>query len=314
MPLNTYIPVMVQTTKEGRPLTMAYEQTALRETFRVKKIVTVHYFEYEKNFIFTDESHNFWEFTYVDKGEIEYRWDGAWHKLGQGEIVFHKPGVLHNHRANGKTASNTVIVSFICSSRAMRFFEDRVCQVKDSEKQLLATVVREAGHAFSTPLGDPYTQKLEREPQPVFGAEQMIGLSIEQLLISLYRSRAGKKSNTSVVKQNLDRDTVDAALSYLEEHLGDPLRFADVAAHVGVSGTCLKNAFRVRMDKGVMACFREMRLDRAKLLIREDNYNFTQIAALLGYDSIHHFSRQFRQYCGMSPTEYARSVKAIAAQ
>ena len=53
-----------------------------------------------------------------------------------------------------------------------------------------------------------------------------------------------------------------------------------------------------------------MKITRAKLFIRENDYNFTQIALLLGYDSIHSFSRQFKAVEGMSPREYAKVCQA----
>ena len=39
--------------------------------------------------------------------------------------------------------------------------------------------------------------------------------------------------------------------------------------------------------------------------------NFTQIAEHLGYTSIHYFSRQFKKVVGMTPSEYASSIKAM---
>ena len=50
----------------------------------------------------------------------------------------------------------------------------------------------------------------------------------------------------------------------------------------------------------------------AKELIRTNHMNFTQISAHLGYTSIHYFSRQFKKIVGMTSSEYASSVKAIA--
>ena len=38
--------------------------------------------------------------------------------------------------------------------------------------------------------------------------------------------------------------------------------------------------------------------------------NFSQIAAALNYSTIHHFSRQFKDNFGISPSEYAKSIKA----
>ena len=46
----------------------------------------------------------------------------------------------------------------------------------------------------------------------------------------------------------------------------------------------------------------------ARLLIRENKLNFSQIAEKLGYGSIHYFSRQFKNITGMTPTEYQESV------
>ncbi|MDD6137074.1 MAG: AraC family transcriptional regulator [Lachnospiraceae bacterium] len=52
-------------------------------------------------------------------------------------------------------------------------------------------------------------------------------------------------------------------------------------------------------------------VSKAKKYLREDNYNITQIAYMLGYSTVHYFSRQFKKFTGMSPSQYTNSVKAI---
>ena len=54
-----------------------------------------------------------------------------------------------------------------------------------------------------------------------------------------------------------------------------------------------------------------MKIECAKTYIREDSYNITQIADMLGYESIHYFSRQFKKITKMSPKEYSNSIKAM---
>mgnify|MGYP001903295242 len=44
-------------------------------------------------------------------------------------------------------------------------------------------------------------------------------------------------------------------------------------------------------------------------MIRENDLNFTEIAAQLHYSTVHHFSRQFKEKFGITPTEYAKSVR-----
>ena len=55
--------------------------------------------------------------------------------------------------------------------------------------------------------------------------------------------------------------------------------------------------------------FKNLKIDEAKIMIREGEYNFTEIAHRLGYSSIHYFSRHFKKATGMTPSEYAYSVK-----
>ena len=58
-----------------------------------------------------------------------------------------------------------------------------------------------------------------------------------------------------------------------------------------------------------MDYFSRMKITAAREMIREGRLNFTQISEKLGFQSVHYFSRRFRSLTGMSPSEYADSVK-----
>ena len=57
--------------------------------------------------------------------------------------------------------------------------------------------------------------------------------------------------------------------------------------------------------------FSRMKMDAARRLIREGQLNITEISSRLGFSSVHYFSRRFKKLTGMTPTEYARSVKML---
>ena len=141
---------------------MNFIPTALKQDLVVNEIYTVHYFEFSKNYVFEGESHPFWEFVYVDKGEVNAMRDGEEIRLTKGQILFHKPNEFHTLMANGVTAPNILIVSFNCDSEAMKFFENKVVSIGDQERRLLATIIAESEKAFSTPLDDPWSLRLER--------------------------------------------------------------------------------------------------------------------------------------------------------
>lgn len=290
---------------------MDYKATHLTRVFTVNEIFTVHYFEYEKNYSFTGESHDFWELVYVDKGEIEIEMGQEKRTLRQGFTAFHQPNEYHNLRANGIVAPNLVVISFCCDSPAMDFFKKRILPLSDIEKHLLATIVRESMHSFSSPLDNTFLNELERRDEVFFGSEQMIAHSLEHLLISLYRNFDNTHKNSSTVSLGIEQNLLYSVLCYLQEHVCEKLTFERIAKDVGASPTTLKTLFRENVGQGIMSYFSQMKMEIAKSMIREGNYNISQIAAHLGYDTVHLFSRRFRQMTGMSPTEYSRSVKVV---
>ncbi len=288
---------------------MEYQMTILKKVLNISKIATVHYFEYEKDYFFVGESHDFWEIVYVDRGKIEVNRDHQWFPLEQGQAIFHQPNEYHNLRADGKVAPNLVIISFQCLSPVMDFFKKKTFPLSDREKQLLGNIVFEAKQAFSSPLENTFLTGLERRKEALFGSEQMLMIFLEQLLISLYRSYGDVSFNTTPLRRGLEQDVVSSVIHYMQENIQEKLTFSQVLNQVGISASGLKNIFKEKVGMGVMAYFANMKMETAKILIREGNLNISQIAGFLGFDSIHLFSRRFRQITGMSPSEYGKSVK-----
>lgn len=288
---------------------MEFRPTRLKRVFTINEIFTVHYFEYEKDYSFKGETHDFWEIVYVDKGEIEIDMDDEKHILTQGEAVFHQPNEYHNLRANGVVAPNLVVITFSCKSPAISFFKKRILPLSDIEKHLLATIVKESLNSFSSTLDNTFLKELTRKDEEFFGSEQMIALSLEQLLISLYRNFDGIRRNSTTLKRGMEQDLLSNVLTFLQEHICEKLTMVQIADALNVSSTTLKNLFKEKIGEGIMTHFAKMKMDIAKSMIREGSHNVSQISAYLGFDTVHLFSRRFKQLTGMSPTEYGRSVK-----
>lgn len=292
---------------------MKYKMTELREEFQIKRVISIHYFEYMSDFIFSGESHNFWEFLCVDKGEVDITADREHLTLQRGNIIFHKPNEFHSVAANGMTAPNLVVVGFECGDPSMSFFENKILNVGESERTLLAQIISEARTNFCTVLDDPYLEQLKRVEQPPFGAEQMIKIHLEQLLIQLYRKYSGELQKYGKEQTTMpDDELYQNILQYFENHLSEQMSIQRICQEHLVSPSQLKRLFRRHSSSGILEKFNAMKIEHAKQLIRNQKDNFTQIADQLGYGSIHYFSRQFKQVTGMTPTEYATSIKQLS--
>lgn len=296
---------------------MSYRSVQLQDVLTVKEVYSIHYFEYMNDFYFPGETHDFWEFLYVDKGEVDVYANDRFHSLKKGEVIFHKPNEFHNVKSNGLIAPNLVVISFSCSSPAMTFFEEKILSTSESEQILLAQIIQEAESAFEGRLDDPYQEELVRAAAPPFGGEQLIKLCLQQFLIQMLRRHMRHTSQTdpSVVKsirQKADKELFSQIRNYMEAHLSETITIEQLCRCNSVGRSQLQKLFRARSGFGAIEYFSRMKIDRAKQMIRENHYNFTQIADALGFSSIHYFSRQFKKITGMTPSEYASSIKALS--
>lgn len=284
----------------------------IKDDVIVKDLVSVHYFEFSKYYKFPGEKHDFWELVYVDRGLINAYYDDQEVLLKSGDIIFHKPNEWHNLIADGTHVSNVVVVTFISNSRCMKHFNNRIQKAKHSQRELLSKIIHESTQLFKTPLDDPFTLKFERNEKYPFGAQQLIKLYLIELLISIIRDDS--RSMQTVFMQNTSSKLVNDVTEFLNEHISGRVKVEDIEKFAKVSRTTLESAFKSTVGMGVIDYFIKMKIECAKTYIREDNYNITQIAELLGYDSIHYFSRQFKKIAKMSPKEYSNSIKAMGVK
>ena len=115
---------------------MGYNGVILKKSISINKIYSIHYFEYMSNFSFEGETHDFWEFICVDKGEVNVTAGSETTVLKRGDIAFHQPNEFHSVQATGKIAPNLVVISFHCEDEAMTTAGwttpiSRICRAKN---------------------------------------------------------------------------------------------------------------------------------------------------------------------------------------
>ncbi len=287
-----------------------YTGTRLNDEIKISRLYTVHYFEYSKRFSFTGESHDFWELVYADKGDVTVFADDKSFVLEQGNVIFHKPNEWHNVRANGVDAANITIITFASPSKAMSFFENKILAVGQKQKELLSKIVSEYTNAFKTPLNDPYTTHLERRSDAAVASEQLIKLFLCEFLILFLRNNPSGRQRTVRSIHSSDA-TLNLLINYMEQNITKTVTLKELMEYSGTNRTAIENIFRENLGKGAVEYFLILKIELAKKYLREDNYNITQISEILGYSSIHYFSRQFKKITGMTPTEYLLSIKAM---
>lgn len=277
----------------------------------VEKIVTIHYFEFTKDFRFEGESHDFWEIVYVDKGEVICTREDEEIILKQGGIIFHKPKEFHAIRCNGVTASNVFIMTFVCRSAAMSFFNERQLTLAQNLRQYISLIIPEAKQTFDIPTFDPNLRKLNILPNPNLGGQQMIRTYLEQFLILLMRLESNKSGTREMFirKESFLGHLEKLIIEYLNENIFNKLTLKDICKKFNYGKTFLCTQFKKSTGKTIMNYYMYLKIETAKKLVREKNMTFRQISESLNFDNPAHFTNTFRKYTGMTPTQYLNSVR-----
>ena len=301
---------------------MEYTGITNKPSITIDKIYSVHYFEYACNFSFEGESHDFWEFIYVDKGNVDIVAGEEKITLYANDIFFHEPNEFHAVHTDGKTAPNLIVVSFSCQDEIMQFLKPKKFLLRQKECNLLSKLILEAKYCFDCRLDDPYLKTIPLKESGFFGARQALFLYLQEFLICLLRRCLSSEQVSSVAvdtdeistkstKQAADTQLFNEIVRYLQKNIYTTISTDSICEAFSISRSRLQKLSKRRCNLGIIEYFSYLKIENAKELIRTQSMNFTQISQELGYSSVHYFSRQFKKIAGMTPSEYDTSVKLM---
>lgn len=100
------------------------------------------------------------------------------------------------------------------------------------------------------------------------------------------------------------RRLVMSAKAIIEKRAHEKLTLSDVAAEVFISPCYLSRLFKTICGTSFQDYLTNVRIDRAKTLLRDTQMPCRAIGQQVGYESPSYFSKVFKQITGMSPTEF----------
>lgn len=96
--------------------------------------------------------------------------------------------------------------------------------------------------------------------------------------------------------------------SYLKEHLAEPLDADSIAGSLGISRSKLYLACDKYLGTGIAEYVRTLRIDQAKILLKETSQSVTEISASTGFHDYNYFCKVFKKFTGMTPGEFRKKT------
>lgn len=291
-----------------------YFQHKLSNLISVSKIVTIHYFEFDKTFKTEGEAHDFWELVYAEKESLICTADYKEIILKEGDILFHKPNEFHTLSANGINAPNVFVISFVCKSDAMNFYENKVITLPPHLVKFIYSILEEGRKTFDISHSDPNLKEIKLLTNPTLGGEQLIKNYLEIFLINLLREQTETEQGNSIFlpwKELSIKKPVEEVTAILEENIYSSISIDEICKRTSYSKAYLFRVFKARTGKTIMKYYLELKISKAKQLLRENELSVKEISEKLAFSAPDYFTKTFKRIAGIAPLAYKKRSTAL---
>jgi len=96
----------------------------------------------------------------------------------------------------------------------------------------------------------------------------------------------------------------DIIKDYIDRNYKKDISAKDVAGILGYSDVYFSKVFKQLFDDNFINYLTNIRIDRAKVLLKDVSFNIKEVGKSVGYADSNYFTKVFKRSVGMSPSEY----------
>ncbi len=263
----------------------------LKPSVSIKEILAYYYVVRNRNYVFPGEIHQHWELTFIDNGSMNTIINADNYTLNDYDIVLYAPGEFHTQSTSSEHTCSYLTIIFDMECRDETMLMDRIFHANRELHNAIDMFVKASNNntLYDTDLMATYLQ---------------------EIIIKLLRSdyiKTNPVANTPM-QQKFESELLNEILIYINENIYTPLNIEDLCNEFSISRSSLQTLFKNNLNSTPKQFISNLKLNKSKLLIKESKYTISEISNILGFASIHYFSRKFKQQFGIAPTDYAKTI------
>jgi two-component system response regulator YesN len=108
----------------------------------------------------------------------------------------------------------------------------------------------------------------------------------------------------AAIRQGMTTDLFQTMKQFVIRHAHEDISLETIAEHVKLSPFYVSKLFKEECGMNYIDFLTECRMDKAKKMMADANKSLKEIAIDIGYRDPNYFSRAFKRYYGVTPTEY----------
>ena len=234
---------------------------------------------------FRGEQHQPLELVYVEKGILENYCGGQKFTLHPNQFLIFGSNQWHMQYADREVRFLTV--SFSWEGHDFSHLCNHVISAPPEIQRSIMELYKE------------YDRDLPQRDEFLYTLSKLLLLQIRRL-----PGQEGAAKKPSPASERLHRMLLDKAMQTVSERIYGKLSVSDLAAEVNVSVSQLTILFRTYLGMSPAKYITHIRLEESKNMLSQGKMSVGEISELLGYASMQHYSKQFRDWFGMPPSSF----------
>ncbi|MBB3111489.1 AraC-like DNA-binding protein [Paenibacillus phyllosphaerae] len=248
--------------------------------------------------------HSTYEIFYLMSGQREFFIQDRTIVVNEGDMVIVSPNILHRTTDAARTEHERFIVNIHPSSMAM---------APGNGQDVLLPLLSEAYVIVRSTLHerqiiDELVRTIQQEIREQKQGFEFYALTLAQQLLIRCCRHAGQGSAEPLVAPSPMHERISEIVRYINNHYMEELSLQRIADHFFVSPYYLSRTFKEATGFTFVEYLNSVRIKEAKQLLEHSSMKVGSIARKVGFGSVTHFGRVFKEITGYVPLHY-RKVK-----
>lgn len=263
----------------------------IRSQLHIPEIYSTYYQVRNANYSFAGETHDFWELTYIDNGTLHTNVDGENYVLKKSDLLLYQPGQWHTQSTSADETCSYLTILFDMDLDNSSLIINRVYHATRSIYEAFNNFVKASNE------------------QSLYNGELML-CYLKEIIVKLKQYDFHKNTPIAVtpMQQKFENELLNAITLYINNHINIQLTIEDICHQFSVSRSSLQKLFKSNIGIPPKQYIGDLKLEKSKLMIKENIYTISEISDELGFTSIHYFSRKFKNHYGITPSDYAKTI------
>jgi AraC-like DNA-binding protein/mannose-6-phosphate isomerase-like protein (cupin superfamily) len=258
---------------------------------------------YPPNFTFGPHRHTRVEINFVKKGKCYMKFDNDVVCFEKNDVMIIYPNVEHYFYVDDKP---TTLVQL--EFRMETFPDLKVNPELEGHLIFLHNIITNSQKYMKVVYNPEITELIEKIVVEIQEEQENYKVLARLMYSQLFIVISRHIKETLKYTQSLPNDCLNKALKIINTKYNEEIDVEHVASKCFVSSRYLRNLFKKYLNTTPIDYMLSLKINKSKELMRNPVFNLKEIAYQTGFSNQPYFCKRFRDYTGMTPYEYRKTL------